>query len=176
MQLTRFTDYALRVLISVGLNDKRGGERGVTIGEISAQYGISRNHLMKVVQQLGRQGYLETLRGKGGGLRLGIPASEIRLGDVVRETEGGFHLVPCFDAEHPEACAITPACVLRKALGTALGAFLEVLDRYTLEDLLVADRELEALLGPRARVTRRTRRPGNGEAPTRRAPRRIASR
>src|SRR5690554_6336375 len=158
MQLTRFTDYTLRVLISVGLNDKRGGKRGVTIGEISAQYGISRNHLMKVVQHLARAGYLETLRGKGGGLRLGVAASEIRLGDVVREAEGGFHIVPCFGPEGPDACAIAPACVLKNVLGTALGAFLEVLDRYTLEDLLVPDRRLDALLAP-AVGERKRRRP-----------------
>jgi len=148
MQLTRFTDYTLRVLISVGLNDKRGGKRGVTIGEISAQYGISRNHLMKVVQHLARSGYLETLRGKGGGLRLGVAAAEIRLGDIVREAEGGFPIVPCFGSEGPEACAIAPACVLKNVLGTALGAFLDVLDRYTLEDLLAPDRQLDALLAP----------------------------
>ncbi len=154
MQLTRFTDYALRVLISVGLNEKRGGRRGVTIGEISAQYGISRNHLMKVVQHLARCGYLETLRGKGGGLRLGVDASEIRLGDVVREAEGGFPIVPCFGPD-PEACAIAPACVLKNVLGTALDAFLGVLDRYTLEDLLAHDRRLAALLAPAAAGERR---------------------
>jgi len=146
MQLTRFTDYTLRVLISVGLNDRRGGSRGVTIGEISTQYGISRNHLMKVVQHLARAGYLETLRGKGGGLRLASPAADIRLGDVVREVEGGFHLVPCFDPARPGACVIAPACVLKNVLGGALGAFLAVLDGYTLEDLLGPDRQLDALL------------------------------
>lgn len=147
MQLTRFTDYTLRVLISVGLNDRRGEKRGVTIGEISAQYGISRNHLMKVVQHLARAGYLETLRGKGGGLRLGVPAGKIRLGDVVREVEGGFQLVPCMDRSQPGACVIAPGCVLKRVLGDALGAFLDVLDRYTLEDLLGPEGRLDALLG-----------------------------
>lgn len=147
MQLTRFTDYALRVLISVGLNDRRGTARGVTIGEISNQYAISRNHLMKVVQQLARAGYLETLRGKGGGLRLGLSASEIRLGDVIREVEGGFHIVPCFDSDQPDACVIAPACQLRQVLGSALAAFLDVLDGYTLEDLLEPRQQLEVLLG-----------------------------
>jgi Rrf2 family transcriptional regulator, nitric oxide-sensitive transcriptional repressor len=146
MQLTRFTDYTLRVLISVGLNDRGGEKRGVTIGEISAQYGISRNHLMKVVQHLARAGYLDTARGKGGGLRLGMPAASIRLGEVVREVEGGFHLVPCFDNARPGACVIAPACLLKNVLGTALGAFLEVLDRYTLEDLLGPEHRLDALL------------------------------
>jgi len=146
MQLTRFTDYTLRVLISVGLNDRRGEKRGVTIGEISTQYGISRNHLMKVVQHLARAGYLETLRGKGGGLRLGVPAGKIRLGDVVREVEGGFQIVPCFDRAQPGACVIAPACVLKGVLSDALDAFLGVLDRYTLEDLLGSEGRLDALL------------------------------
>src|SRR5690606_9995418 len=111
MQLTRFTDYTLRVLISVGLNDKRGEKRGVTIGEISTQYGISRNHLMKVVQHLGHVGYLVTLRGKGGGLRLAVPPGEINLGKVVRDVEGGFLIVPCFEPTRPDMCVIAPACV-----------------------------------------------------------------
>ncbi|HEX6994466.1 MAG TPA: Rrf2 family transcriptional regulator [Gammaproteobacteria bacterium] len=158
MQLTRFTDYTLRVLISVGLNDRKGEKRGVTIGEISAQYGISRNHLMKVVQQLARAGYLETLRGKGGGLRLGVPASQIRLGDVVREVEGAFHIVPCFDRTTPGVCVIAPACVLKGVLNDALGAFLGVLDRYTLEDLLGPEGRLEGLLGRSVREHKGKRR------------------
>ena len=142
MQLTRFTDYTLRVLISVAV-DVRGA---VTIGEISAQYGISRNHLMKVVQHLGHLGYLETVRGKGGGLRLAVPASEIRLGDVVRDVEGGFDIVPCFDKTRPDMCVIAPACVLKGVLRGALSAFLDVLDGYTLEDLIGPKRSLRKLL------------------------------
>lgn len=158
MQLTRFTDYTLRVLISVGLNDRRGEKRGVTIGEISAQYGISRNHLMKVVQHLARAGYLETLRGKGGGLKLAVPAADIRLGDVVREVEGCFHIVPCFDRDQPHACVIAPACVLKGVLGSALAAFLGVLDGYTLEDLLGPERHLDTLLDGRRPDGKRKRR------------------
>lgn len=146
MQLTRFTDYTLRVLISVGLNDRRGAARGVTIGEISAQYGVSRNHLMKVVQHLAHLGYLRTSRGKGGGLRLARPAAEIGIGAVVREVEGGFPIVPCFGVERDTACTIVPACVLRGALANALDAFLHVLDEYTLEDLLGPERQLTELL------------------------------
>lgn len=146
MQLTRFTDYTLRVLISVALNDRRGEARGVTIGEIATQYAISRNHLMKVVQVLAHTGYLRTLRGKGGGLRLARPAEAIRLGDVVREVEGGFQIVPCFGPDPASACTIVPACVLRGALGRALTAFLDVLDEYTLADLLGPERELVELL------------------------------
>jgi Rrf2 family transcriptional regulator, nitric oxide-sensitive transcriptional repressor len=142
MQLTRFTDYTLRTLIAVGV----GSERGVTIGEISAQYGISKNHLMKVAQQLGRAGYLATTRGKGGGLRLAVPAAQINLGKIVRETEGGFHVVPCFDADNPAPCVIAPACVLKRVLRESLGAFLAVLDGYTLEDLIAPKRRLKGLL------------------------------
>jgi Rrf2 family nitric oxide-sensitive transcriptional repressor len=157
MQLTRFTDYTLRVLISVGLNDKRGARRGVTIAQISAQYGISRNHLMKVVQNLGHAGYLVTLRGKGGGLRLALPAAEIPLGKVVREVEGSFHIVPCFDQARPDMCVIAPACKLKRVLGRALSAFLDVLDDHTLEDLLSPGRELERLLSTNPRDTGRSR-------------------
>jgi Rrf2 family nitric oxide-sensitive transcriptional repressor len=147
MQLTSFTDYALRVLISVGLSDRQG----ITIAEISTQYGISRNHLMKVVQHLGRSGYLETIRGKGGGLRLAVPAVEIGLGDVVRGAEGGFSIVPCFDATRRNACVIAPSCTLKGVLQGALTAFLDKLDEYTLEDLLVPKRPLRRLLAVNAR-------------------------
>jgi Rrf2 family nitric oxide-sensitive transcriptional repressor len=143
MQLTRFTDYTLRVLISVGLS----GERGVTIGEIADQYGISRNHLMKVAHSLGRAGYLETLRGKGGGLRLAIAPGDINLGRVVRETEGPFTVVPCFDAANPDMCTIAPVCVLKGVLHDALKAFLQTLDGYSLADLLAPKHGLQGLLG-----------------------------
>jgi Rrf2 family nitric oxide-sensitive transcriptional repressor len=142
MQLTRFTDYTLRVLISVGLSR----QAGVTISEIADQYGISRNHLMKVVHALARAGYLETIRGKGGGLRLALPATEINLGEVVRETEGSFAVVPCFDRENPHMCTIAPVCLLKGVLHDALQSFLEVLDGYTLADLLKPERALRNLL------------------------------
>ncbi|HEX5421374.1 MAG TPA: Rrf2 family transcriptional regulator [Gammaproteobacteria bacterium] len=141
MQLTRFTDYSLRVLISVGLS----GERGVTIGEIAKQYGISRNHLMKVVQGLARAGYLETLRGKGGGLRLALPAADINLGEVVREAES-LNVVPCFEHGGDKPCAIAPVCILSRVVREALQAFLAVLDRYTLADLLEPGHTLQRLL------------------------------
>jgi Rrf2 family nitric oxide-sensitive transcriptional repressor len=148
MQLTRFSDYTLRVLIAVGLSE----EQGTTIGAIAQSYGISRNHLMKVVHQLGHAGYLHTARGKGGGLRLARAAEEIRLGDVLRYTEGAFAIVPCFDENAPTRCAIEPACVLKGVLSSGVTAFLEVLDRYTLADLLRPRRRLQALLdaGPKA--------------------------
>lgn len=142
MRLTRYTDYALRTLIYLGLNESRVS----SIAEIARAYGISESHLTKVVHQLGRIGLVQTTRGRGGGLRLARPAAEIVVGAVVRQTEEDLALVECFANG---ACAITPSCRLRKALGEALAAFLEVLDRYTLADLLAegAAPDLAFLLG-----------------------------
>lgn len=136
MRLTRYTDYSLRTLIYLGLND-----RGLSsIAEIARAYGISESHLTKVVHQLGRLGLVRTLRGRGGGLRLALPPSEIVIGAVVRQTEEDLALVECF-AGGP--CIITPSCRLRRALGEALAAFLAVLDGYTLADLLGGGSALE---------------------------------
>ncbi|MHC2018404.1 Rrf2 family transcriptional regulator [Methylobacterium sp. CM6247] len=142
MRLTRYTDYALRTLIYLGLNESRVS----SIAEIARAYGISESHLTKVVHQLGRIGLVQTTRGRGGGLRLARPAAEIVVGAVVRQTEEDLALVECFANG---ACAITPSCRLRKALGEALAAFLAVLDRYTLADLLAegAAPDLAFLLG-----------------------------
>ena len=130
MQLTRFSDYSLRTLIYLGIN----GRRRCTIREIAKAYGISENHLMKLVHNLGRKGFVATTRGKNGGLELAMPASEINLGDVFRATEGNFHLVECF--ADTNSCPIAGPCVLSRVLDEALQAFMEVLDRHTLEDLL----------------------------------------
>jgi len=143
VQLTTFTDYALRVLIFAGSKEDQALS---TIPEIAAQYGISRNHLVKVVHHLSRVGYLATARGKGGGFRLAKPAAKIRVGDVIRGTETHFDVVPCMDPERKGQCPIEPACVLRRALREATRAFLEVTDRYTLEDLLRPRNRLRALL------------------------------
>ena len=131
MRLTVYTDFSLRVLMYVALQP----ERLPTIAEIAASYGISKNHLMKVVYQLGLAGYVETVRGKNGGLRLALRPEEIILGAVVRRTEPDMALVPCFDPVNG-ACAITPACKLRRALHEARAAFLKVLDDYSLADLV----------------------------------------
>ena len=140
MRLTLHTDYALRVLVHVGLRD---GEL-VTISEIADCYGISKNHLTKVVHQLGRAGYLETVRGKYGGVRLLVQPEEVRLGDFVRRTEEDFALARCMredsgscDGEEP--CLLTGTCIARLAFGQGLAAFFETLDRYTLADMIAAE-------------------------------------
>lgn len=141
MRLTAFTDYCLRVLIYVGSK-----EEGLsTITEISASYGISRNHVMKVVHRLGQLGYLATVRGKNGGLRLGREAAEVRLGKLVRETEEDWALVECFQPGNRN-CRIGPSCILRGAFADALAAFFDKLDEYTLEDLLRPHDDLARLL------------------------------
>ncbi len=145
MRLTTFTDYSLRVLISVAVRESGSGALS-TIPEIAAQYGISRNHLIKVVHHLSRSGYLTTVRGKGGGFRLARPASEIRIGDVIRDSEAQLGLVPCMDIAGKGSCAIEPVCVLRRALREALRAFLQVMDGYTLDDLVVPRSRLRQLL------------------------------
>jgi Rrf2 family nitric oxide-sensitive transcriptional repressor len=134
MHLTRHTDFALRVLIYLGL---RPG-RLASIREIALAYGISENHLVKVVHGLGQAGFIETLRGRGGGLRLARPAEAIRVGDVVRRTEEDMALVDCFAPAHgtPRGCAIGGCCRLQATLEEALRAFMAVLDRTTLADLL----------------------------------------
>ncbi|GJE69254.1 Rrf2 family transcriptional regulator [Methylorubrum podarium] len=129
MRLTRYTDYALRTLIYVGLREPQQS----SIAEIARAYGISESHLTKVVHQLGRLGLIRTIRGRGGGLRLAKPPAEIVVGAVVRATEDDLALVECFSGA---SCAITAPCRLRRALGEALAAFLAVLDRHTLADLL----------------------------------------
>jgi len=131
MRLTVYTDYSLRVLMYVALHP----ERRPTITEIASRYGISKNHVMKVVHQLGVGGYIETVRGQNGGMRLARPAQEIVLGEVVRRTEPDMALLPCFEPVNA-GCVITPACKLRRALHQARTAFLAVLDSYSLADLV----------------------------------------
>jgi len=129
MRLTYSTDYSLRLLMYCA--QKQGL---ATIQEIADAYGISKNHLMKVAFELGQKGYLETVRGRGGGLRLALPAEKIGLGDVVRAMEEDFTMVECFNAE-ANRCVITGPCRLRGALARALKAYFAVLDGYTLADL-----------------------------------------
>jgi Rrf2 family nitric oxide-sensitive transcriptional repressor len=142
MRLTSYTDYSLRILIYLGLC---GPEELSTIEQISGAYGISANHLMKVVNRLGKLGYVETVRGRGGGLRLGLPPVEINIGQVVRQMEPDLAMVECFDREKGR-CAIKPACRLKSVLEKALDGFLDVLDDYTLADLLINPAPLRELV------------------------------
>ncbi|RDB44257.1 Rrf2 family transcriptional regulator [Halomonas sp. DQ26W] len=130
MHLTRYTDFALRVLIYLAVK----GEERATIHEIAVSFGVSRNHLMKVVQDLSHRGYIVTIRGKNGGMLLNRPPESISLGGLVRDTEHELGLVECFrDANE---CVITPACRLTLILNEAMAAFMTVLDGYTLADML----------------------------------------
>ncbi|WP_442679236.1 Rrf2 family transcriptional regulator [Sphingomonas sp. ASY06-1R] len=138
MQLTRYTDYAIRVLLHVGARDEGSLS---SISEIATVYDISKSHLMKVVQDLGQVGFLATVRGRNGGLRLGRAPDQISIGAIVRHTEQGFDLVDC------SACVIAPACGLPNILSEATRAFLDVLDRYTLADVLSRRADLRGLFG-----------------------------
>ena len=130
MRLTRHTDYAVRMLMFLAL---RNGQLGI-IREIADAYDISRNHLMKVAHELQRNGYLETLRGKGGGLRLAAPPEQIMLGDLIRTMEPDLKMAECFGCDNQ--CVITPNCQLKFVLDEALGAFLQTLDAYSLDDVI----------------------------------------
>ncbi len=142
MRITSYTDYSLRTLIYVALK----GNEISTIREIAENYNISKSHLMKVVQELNRRGYLQAVRGKNGGLRLNGQPKDINIGKLVRETEQDFALGECFNGD---GCNLTPACRLKGVLQQALNAFFAVLDEYTLADLLPASsrRELIRILG-----------------------------
>jgi Rrf2 family transcriptional regulator, nitric oxide-sensitive transcriptional repressor len=130
MRLTFYSDYSLRLLMYAAV---RYGEL-VTIQEVADAYGISKNHLMKVAFELGRNGYLETVRGRNGGIRLARDPKEIGLGEVLRRTEEDFTMVECFDSK-TNTCVISGPCRLQRALARALQAYLSVLDEYTLADL-----------------------------------------
>lgn len=132
MQLSRFTDYALRTLILAALHH----DRRITVDEVAGAYGISRDHVRKVVNQLTKLGFLVATRGRGGGLRLGLPADRICIGDVVRGTETGFAMAECLRTAGGSCCPIDGACRLTGILRAATGAFLAELDRHTLADMV----------------------------------------
>ncbi|AAZ97967.1 Protein of unknown function UPF0074 [Thiobacillus denitrificans ATCC 25259] len=131
MRLTTYTDYALRTLMYLATHR----DRLVTISEIAEVHGISKNHLMKVVYQLGLSGLVDTLRGRNGGLRLKREPTEITVGEVVRSTETDFDMAECFDPSG-DRCLYSPACVLKDVLSSATLAYLGVLDKVTLGDLV----------------------------------------
>lgn len=130
MKITRFTDYALRVLIYLALYE---GKK-VTIKDVAERYGISKNHLMKVVHELGMKGYIDTTRGKNGGMQLGLTPSDINIGVLVRMMEEDSVLVECFDANN--TCVILPGCALKGMLKEAMECFFKSLEQYTLADLV----------------------------------------
>jgi len=131
MRLTSFTDYTLRSLMFLGMNR----DRLVTIQDIADLHSISKNHLTKVVHQLGVTGLVETVRGRNGGLRLNREPADINIGEVVRDSETDFFMAECFDGEH-NTCGFSGSCALKFKLEQATQAYLKVLDGVTLEDLL----------------------------------------
>ena len=142
MQLTKFSDYSLRALIAATLRNPNL----VTIPELAVMYDISEDHVRKVMHQLACHGFLESVRGRAGGYRLGRPAEKITIGQVIRATEAEFRIVECFKPSSGQ-CRIEPCCELKPILREALEAFLTVLDQYTLADLVRRDRRIAALLG-----------------------------
>lgn len=131
MQLTKFTDYSLRVVIYLA----RHPDGLATISGIAEEYGVPASHLMKVVHRLAQRGYIVTVRGKGGGMRLARPPEMINIGDLVRDTEDNMDIAECFNAAN-QTCPMLPACALRSVLIEARKSFLATLDFYRLSDLL----------------------------------------
>ena len=152
MRLTDYTDYTLRVLMFCAVHP----ERPITLAEIAESHSVSKNHLMKIVNDLARQGVLETTRGRGGGLRLMKDARQIRVGDVVRASETDFRLVECFDPD-TNRCALSPSCRLKGLFHKALKAYFKELDGMTLADLTApfssdAETEVGTVLPPAERT------------------------
>ena len=141
MQLTSFTDYALRILMYVAAQPAR---RCLTT-DVAAAFGISRHHTVKIVNELQHLGYVETVRGRNGGFALARDAATINIADVVRRTEADMALVECFDRE-TNTCPLTHACGLKGALAEAFAAFLAVLDRYSIADMVSRPRWASTLL------------------------------
>jgi len=152
MRLTAYTDYSLRTLIFLAMHR----EQLVTVQTIADAHGIAKNHLTKVVHQLGVLGYIETIRGRNGGLRLGREPEEIIIGEVVRSTETDFFMASCFD-QASAGCMYSAACGLKGVLSQATAAFLEVLDAVTLEQVVVKEeRKLRVKANPKASATMKT--------------------
>lgn len=145
MRLNLQTDYALRLLMQLAV----APDGFATVADVAARFGISRNHLTKVAATLAREGIIDSVRGRGGGLRLARPATDINVGAVVRLIENDFALVDCFPGGNG-GCVIVPACRLKSVLHEAADAFCAALDRYSLADLTAGNRGLEALLGKEA--------------------------
>jgi len=151
MHLTNYTDYSLRVLIYLAIKPQ---DQLSNIKEIADAYNISKNHLMKVIYQLGKLELVETIRGRGGGIRLARSPKDINIGSVVRQTEEGFVMVECFD-QAKNSCMLSPACKLKSVLNEALRAYLNILDQYTLADLVLNQDQLLELMGLRSSIYKR---------------------
>ncbi len=143
MQLKKYTDYALRVLIYCASQEK--GKLS-SISDISETFNISEHHLRKIVFNLTKMELLESIRGRNGGIQLAKPPSEMNVGILVRQLENEFTLLECFDKD-TNHCIISPACKLKHTLGKAMHAFFKVLEEYTIEDLVVNREELRAMMG-----------------------------
>jgi len=138
MQLTLHTDYSLRVLIYLA----QKGDALATISEVANFYKISRNHLVKVVHHLAGANFIQTLRGKNGGMRLARAPEDISVGDVVRQMEPNFDIVECFNADD-QSCTVASICALKNVLQKASREFLSLLDRYSLADAIVSGRQAD---------------------------------
>lgn len=136
MRLTRFTDNALRSLTYLALHPTETP----TVGEVASRMGMSEDHLLKVVQRMSQNGYVQTIRGRKGGMRLAKPADQIVVGQVVRSTEDNMCLMPCFDV-NDSTCPIASACTLAGVFDESLQNFLKTLDRYTIADLVSSRRD-----------------------------------
>ncbi|TDQ36752.1 RrF2 family transcriptional regulator [Aureibacillus halotolerans] len=142
MRLTQYTDYSLRVLIYLATKKE---DKLTNIKDIATSYGISKNHLMKITYELGKLGIIETVRGRNGGMRLAKRPEDINIGTFIRLVEEDFHIVECFNDEK-NVCVISQACRLRGVLGEAMMAYFNVLEKYTLRDLVHNQDELTMLL------------------------------
>lgn len=155
MRLTQWTDYSLRVLMHCAANEGRA--QATTIGEIAQRHDISRSHLTKIVMTLAAQGFIETTRGRGGGMRLKRPATSITVGEVVRSTETDFQQVECFDRD-TNHCVMDGHCGLKQVIGRAVSSYLAELDRVTLADI-TAEPGARTVADGRGRGSDRTARP-----------------
>lgn len=142
MRLTSYTDYSIRVLITLAALNKH---EKLSIQEIADAFHISKNHLMKVVHRLGQLGLIDTTRGRGGGIRLKLEPKDINLGWLVRKTEDDFHIVECFD-EARNACIISSICKAKHMFNHAINAYLQVLDQYTLQDMTTNNEALKHII------------------------------
>lgn len=143
MKLTSFTDYSIRLLMYVAINK----DDLVSVKEVAGVFNISKNHLMKIVHELGKEGYLETVRGKNGGFRIGKPPKDINMGKLVRFTEDDLNVVECFN-EETNNCKIVNHCMFAGVLQMALDAFFDVLDGHNLDDLIEDKIFIASLLRP----------------------------